>query len=358
MADNRLPIHVVVPRETDYTANHAGGSQKPLCDFTEELRNTIETQCVQLQESLNDTFKEYPTVPCVAKIVMKEKAIAKSHKPTALFKSETCPIVGGEKLNEILVKVTPKGMQHLINTVKSASTKAVRNNLTKIEKIIPYEIREKIQIPNFQEVSKLLQPLKIKLFSFDDATDNEYYIRGFEELIEQLQLQESVSKIYYSNNTTIYKLKCENKELVEKLVMYPGVHKISFFPQYACDPPNLTYAQKQIGNLDRPVDGKEYPIVGLIDSGVSKNNPYLMPWIYDKVEYVTPEYQNNEHGTFVAGVIEYGNLLNGMSNHQLHYKILDVVVFPNNDPDKGPTDTLPEDVLIDNLHDVIGRYCV
>lgn len=355
--NDRLPIHVVVPRETDYSANTAGGSQKPLCDYTEELRSGIELQCVKLNDSLSDYFKTYPTTPCIAKVVMKEKAIAKSHKPTAVFKAETCPIVGAEKLNEVLIKVTPKGMQHLINTVKSASTKAVRNNLTKIEKIIPYEVDEKVEILNYKEINCFSQPLKIKLFSFDDSADNEYYIHGFEQLLKQLQVYEFATKVYYSDNTTIYKLQCDDKKTVEKIIQYPGVHKLSFFPQYACDPPNLVYAKKQLPELDMPIDGKDYPIIGLIDSGVSPNNLILAPWIYEKVEYVTPEYQNNEHGTFVAGIIEYGNTLNNISKHQQHYKILDVVVFPNDNPAKGKTDTLSEDTLINNLHDVIGKYC-
>ena len=358
MSNNeRLPIQVVVPRENDYTANTAGGSQTPLCLYTDEIRVNIENQCINLNQDLETYFKTYPTTPCIAKVIMKDKAIAKSHKPTAIFKAETCPIVGTEKLNEVLIKVTPKGLQHLINTVKAASTQAVRNSLTKIESIESYREEDKIEIYEFKEYEQLNQPIKIKLFSFDDSADNEYYIHGFDHLLKDLQISHLASRVYYGGNSIIYKLNCFDKNIVEKMVKYPGVHKISFFPQYVCDPPNLVAAQKHIDSLEPPSDGKDYPIIGLIDSGISKNNPYLMPWVYEKVEFVPPEYQNNEHGTFVAGVIEYGNILNGVSKNQQHFKLLDVVIFPNNDPSKGNTDVLTEDTLINNLHDVIGKYC-
>jgi hypothetical protein len=65
---------------------------------------------------------------------------------------------------------------------------------------------------------------------------------------------------------------------------------------------------------------------------------------------------NNAHGTFVAGVIEYGHVLNGVPEVQQHYKILDVVMFPNDDPSKGKTDTLSEDVFVNNLYEVIRKY--
>lgn len=356
MNNNRLPIQVVVPRQTDYSGVKGGGSNKALCPFTEELRNEIETQCVKLKESLKTSFSDFPNTPCIAKVVMKEKAIAKTHKPTAVFKSETCPIVGTEKLDEVLIKVTPSGIDHLISTINKSNTKEVQIALTKIKEIVAFDVDDKIDIKEYYKLNEITKPVKIKLFSFADKADSEYYIRGFESLIAKLGLSDKCRKLFYSENVNIYKIECRDKEILEKLIQYPGVHKMSFFPQYVCIPPNIECAEQKIIDLELPIEGKEYPIIGIIDSGISLNNKYLSPWIYKKEEYVANEYQDNDHGTFVAGIIEYGNILNNISSTQQHFRILDAVVFPNIDPKKGKVDYLTEDMLILNLYDLMDKY--
>ncbi|MHB8066103.1 MAG: S8 family serine peptidase, partial [Ruminiclostridium sp.] len=352
--NKRLPIQVVIPRETDYTANKPGGSKQYLEPFSSELQAKIELQCRQMQVSMQESFQRFPTTPCIGKVVMKEKAIAKSHKPTALFKANTCPIVGAENLEEVLIKVTPQGLKHLINTVNLASSEDVKINMTKIQSIESYSTIDKIDIQDFESIETFSQPLKVKLFAFDDATDNEYYTRGFEELINKIGL--SVVRINYGKSLCIYKLYCEYKKLVNELLHYPGVHKISFFPQYSYEFPHITEAKRHLTNLPMPKVGEEYPIIGIIDSGIIPGHKFLEPWIYKREVFVPEEYRNYEHGTFVSGIIQYGGLLNSNVQKQQHYRILDVVVSPNRDPKKGPTDTLTEDTLINTLHDVIGRY--
>jgi len=198
---SRLPINIVTPRETDYKAVSGGGSEKLSDEYTEELRFSIEEQLVNLQADLSKSFELYPTTPCIAKVIMKEKKIAKSHKPIALFKPETCPIVGAEKLNEVLIKVTPTGMKRLLNLVKSTTTIAQRNCLTKIDRIVPYSLDEKNDIPSFNNVTEINQPLKVKLFTFSDPATKDYYTHGFELLLKKLNIMEDASKIHYSNRS-------------------------------------------------------------------------------------------------------------------------------------------------------------
>ncbi len=355
MSNNgRLPIQVVIPRETDFTANHPGGSKTYLVPFTQELQTKIATECVALQSALQSSFQLFPSTPCIGKVVMKEKAIAKSHKPTALFKSNTCPIVGAEKLDEVLIKITPMGLQHLINVVNQASNEDVKINMTKVQEIKEYSISDKIDINNFDSIDNITQPVKVKLFSFDDATNNAYYTNGFEQYINELDLQ--VEKLNYGKSLCVYKLNCTSKKNLNKVLEYPGVHKVSFFPQYTCEFPHIEQARKHLSNLPMPVDGEEYPIIGLIDSGIIPGHKYLEPWIYKREIYVAEDYRDYIHGTFVAGIIEYGGIINTNAQEQQHFRILDVVVFPNVDPQKGPTDSLSEENLIIILHDVISRY--
>jgi hypothetical protein len=349
-----LPIQVVLPRKTDYSKIKTGGGSDYLEEYTIELREKFLSQCRILNENLKKSFQKYPTVPCVGKVIMKEKAIAKSHKPTSLFKDNTCPIVGSEKLDEILVKVTQQGIIHLINTVAQQPGEEVKKTLTKVQEIRPYTFSEKIEIQNFDQLNSIEQPLKKKLFSFDDNTDNEYYIKGFEKLIIEHGLQ--AKRVNYGKNLCIYKLACKDKEVLNQLIDYPGVHKVSFFPHYASDFPHLINADRQLSNLPMPIQGMDYPIIGIIDSGIAPGHKYLEPWIYKREIFVGDAYRNYEHGTFVAGMIQYGNTLNSNLKQQQHYRILDVVVSPNGDPKKGLTDLLSEYSLIEILYQVIEKY--
>lgn len=352
--NNHLPIQVVIPRDTDYTAPHSGGSKKYLEPFTLEMKTALTEQCFNLHASVQNLFRQFPSTPCVGKVIMKDKAIAKSHKPTALFKTNTCPIIGAEKLNEILIKVTPLGLQHLISTVEAASSEDVKKNITKIQEVREYTVSDKIDIQNFNSIETIEQPIKVRLFSFDDETNNKYYTQGFEAYVEQLGLNSI--RLNYGASLYIYKLDCKDKEDLEKVLLYPGVHKISFFPQYTYEFSHIAEAERKDIELPMPVAGEEYPIIGIIDSGIVPDHKYLNPWIYNREVFVGKDYINYEHGTFVAGIIEYGNILNMNVQKQQHYRILDVVVSPNNDPEKGPVDSLSEDTLINILHHVIGKY--
>lgn len=350
----RLPIQVVIPRKTDYSNNKSGGGGKELEPFTDKIKEQITKQCLNLQLSLQSSFENFPDIPCIGKVVMKEKAIAKTHKPTALFKSNTCPIVGAEKLDELLISITKDGLEHLINTVKLSSTKYIKINMTKIQEIKEYSFKDKIDIKSFDTIDKFDEPIKIKLFSFDDATDNEYYTSRFEELLDKLKIKNT--KLNYGEHLCVYKVNCTEKSILEKIIEYPGVHKVSFFPQYTCDFPNMISARERVEELPQPKEGEDYPIIGIIDSGIIPGHKFLEPWIYKREVFVAEKYRNYEHGTFVAGILQYGDILNLNVSEQQHYRILDVVVSPNIDPTKGDTDTLSEDRLIEILYEVIGKY--
>jgi serine protease AprX len=351
--NKRLPIQVVLPRKNDYSTNPPGGSKKELEPFEKSMQKSILNQCIKLQSTINDSFSQWPSAPCVGKVIMKDKAIAKTHKPTALFKATTCPIVGSEKLEEVLIKVTPSGLDRLITLLSGVATKDIRINITKIQDIFEYPLREKIGINGFEHISKINQPIKVKLFSFDQESE-EVYSKGFEEYY--LQLGIPGVKLNYGKNLCIYKLDCKSKMDIEKVIEYPGVHKVSFFPNYVNDVPNISKAKQQAYTIPTPEGNLDYPIVGIIDSGIQPGHKYLEPWIFCREKYVADDFVNYEHGTFVAGVIEYGEMLNLGLDHQQHFRLLDVVVFPNGDPSFGPVDSLSEDRLIEILHEVFEKY--
>jgi hypothetical protein len=54
----------------------------------------------------------------------------------------------------------------------------------------------------------------------------------------------------------------------------------------------------------------DFPVVVVVDSGITDGIPSLKSWIVGRDSQVAPQYQNTQHGTFVAGLICWGGDLN------------------------------------------------
>lgn len=361
MENNKpLPIQVVLPRKEDVQKVDPGGSKKYMGECTPELRQQLASQFQNLLDYYQQNMAEYPSVPCVGKVTMKDKAIAKTHKPTRLLSPDNCPIIGSGNLNEIYIKVTRPGVEHSINEILRSQTEDLMINLTKIERVEPYkpeDIVENLEIRTIHHTKDgKIEPLKIKLFDYRDETDNQSNLQEFISLIGKLGLSGQLTEVKYSSQMKIFKLICDNPQSINKIISFSGVKQISFFPKYFSALNEIREVEKLLQNLPLPEPGIEYPIIGIVDSGIKPGHPFLEPWIYQREVFVADEYQNNSHGTFVAGVLEYGHILNDFNSRQTMYKILDVVALPNRNPDYGPVDTISEDELLEILEQVMKSY--
>jgi hypothetical protein len=101
-----------------------------------------------------------------------------------------------------------------------------------------------------------------------------------------------------------------------------------------------------------PVPDTQYPLVGVLDSGIA-NNKYLSPWLTSfHEEYYGEDLQNKKHGSMVASVLEYSDELNGTNYFSsLGVMMMEAIVVP----DLEKEDVYPED-LIDNIRDAIERH--
>ena len=163
----KLPIIMVAQRPEDSKTNISSGRVVFLEPFTEKLRNNIFSQCEEIKKNIGKI--EEKEIPCIGKVVMKEKAIAKTHKPNNLFNDNTCPMVGGGKLNEIYVKITPEGINNLEKEIKNTKAQSKKAEMTKIEKIEMYTSDDVLKI----NLKKIEGPLKIKLFDYKNDKQNE-----------------------------------------------------------------------------------------------------------------------------------------------------------------------------------------
>ncbi|MBC16250.1 MAG: hypothetical protein CL942_04270 [Desulfovibrio sp.] len=343
--EKNLPIKVVPPLEGDYfVPDNTGGSSKIFEEPTAEFRENLFKQIQGVANHFRDSFERQPNVPAVARIKLRPEAVAKSHRPTRILSELTCPIIGAEGLGRLLVSVSPNGLFNLAEKVRTDTTIQGRANLSTLTEIAPYN--PPVDIPK-----DLNQPIKVKLFRHRLNEPDNVLEWAFVRMLEQLEGVQ-FKEVEYGGGLKIYRISKRGPGVVEALSRFVGTQSVGSFPKFS---PVRTQA-RQIGMADQvqfppPEQGVDYPIVGIVDSGINPNDPYLAPWVIGRETYIPTGLQNNSHGTFVAGLLVNSCRLNHGDARfpTCSAKLVDVVALS----DQIGTS---EDDLIELLKDAIPKY--
>lgn len=357
MSERNLPIKMIIPRSTDYINNTGGGKDKFFCEVTDQLQTEIINQFSELNDFFGHFFEEEHNVPAIGKVKIRDEAIAKSHRPNDLL--QECPIVGVGKLDELYIKVTAEGIAKTIEKIRKLPSKKVRANLTTIVDVEPYSSDDKISVDLvhaqdtgiFEEVKNRI---KIKLFCFDDEYEDAQIHRYVERRIMELGLKEKYEYFRIGTNIEYIKMQVNTYDDIKKISEINGVKSIDFFQTYSTPIQEFSLSELEEALDDGGANAEI--IIGIIDGGISKENPFLEPYVQERVEYVPEKYQNHCHGTFIASTIQHGNHLNNIDGDNRKYKFLDVVAIPNSDPKFGATDKITEDDLMTIIEEVMEEY--
>lgn len=357
-----LPIKIVLPREGDIRHPESSGrAREPLEAVTSEMRQRLVDQIEELRSAAHNWFTRYPELPAVGRVVLKEKALAKSHRPTKLFNERTCPIIGVKGLGELLVEVREEGLDSLRHEIAEGRTKAHEHDISVIEKILPYGPHDVLSPSVADKVRKVVRekrgPLKVELFSFPDSRTNHLVEERFEKFLKDIGCS-LTRRLRYAPSLILMEVMCPDVKSLETLCSFIAIRRLSFFSRYrALQPMRLNADPALPPEHLHPVEGMDYPVVAVVDGGIAENHPALAPWIIEREVYVPQEYRNPAHGTFVAGIVVHGHLLNpGTTDDVPGCKLVDVVVLPNGDRDAGSTDTVDEQTFLERLRDAIGKH--
>ncbi|PFE33925.1 hypothetical protein CN270_11430 [Priestia megaterium] len=352
------PVKLVKIRQEDIKPNRGNPREPKLFgEVTSKVRENISTQIASVSKVFEQHFKDYPKTPAVAKVNLKQEAIAKSHRPISLFSKTTCPIIGVKNSNELLVEVTPQSLDKLNKKVLTSHAKIVEANISTLSSISPYsaeDVLTKVEKEHIKNEDK--DYVKIKLFKFFNEKTNIDAEREFEQHLSRNNAQ-IVKKINYSKHLVIYKVKIEDKLKLDAILNFGAVKSLSYFPVLSSNQQHSTI-EKDLGETEIffPEQGTEYPYVGVIDSGTRDENPYLSPWVEHREDYVLPEEKNCEHGSFVTGIIAYGDRLTNQQSNYDGVKIIDITAIPNNNPQYGQVGRLTEDELVEILQEIVPKY--
>lgn len=345
MENEKLPIKFFAPREIDeLRVEGARTSDPPKWLLTGQALIDRSEQLLDAFHSFSNVFEERKPspVPFVFIAKMCEDSTAKSRRKgiMSLFQmSGKGNVLGLTSSDELIVKIE-----------SSAQMDELGSRIQKCERY-DYAISCLETFWRFEPYVQWNtdeQTYKIKLIDFQDYETNIAMQRLFEQglTIRHIPYQ----KTYYTNQLPIYKIKQANQTTIDSLTDDPcfeTILSIEPMPQYTL---SLDFfdCKSQVTPF-YPVDGKRYETLGILDNGIA-GIPQLQPWMDGKRWTVYPENViTPTHGTFVAGVALYGDILEGKEwvGHK-GIKLLDAAIFP--DPAK---EHLDEDELITNIQEAI-----
>ena len=350
--ERRLPIKVVLSRNEDwFRPEGGGGGRKMFGDVTSEVRASLSGQLADAASRLH--VADETSLPAVGRVVLKREALAKSHRPAKLFHG-TCPIIGVGHLGELLISLRPSRVGELIARIGADTTKEGQADISTIAQILPHEADAATAPETVEELAARLEhspsPLKLRLFRHGSSAIDEKIENAFLAEVETLKLS-SPEPFHYAEGLCIYRIKDAGADTVRRLARFVGTQSVSTFPIYKSVRTSATRVRAaRISDFPAPEPGRDYPVVGLIDSGVNPHAPLLAPWILSHEIEVHPSEQDLEHGSFVAGLLVHGRLLNqndpGFPDGSC--RIVDVVAVP-----KGG---LSEDQLLTIIEEVVPKY--
>ena len=340
----RLLIKVIMPKQGMERKVPGGGSPpKPFRPVDKKYRASLSSQVSAIRTAIELQIETAGAAPVRVKLV--PKAAAKSHRPENLFSAQSCPIVGGGSLGELFIKATPEGLDRLTRTIEHNDTDRMMKELSCVETI-------EVVTPDFRRAGRHAADVlrnsprgekgfitRVNLFNFGANQGQPQLVTDLEAVCKGRGI--ILSRKGYSPSSFTYGAECKTVEDVEALSRVVGVRSISPMPLIRTIRPKMFSAQPLPALPTKADVTGDFPVVVVVDSGISTDIPGLESWVMGRDAQVAPPYSNTDHGTFVAGLICWGGQLNptiaGIDSSPCG--VYDLQVIPNDDPGKG--DTLP-----------------
>lgn len=341
--DEKLPIKFFSKREEDNQRVEGGGSKTlPKWVLTGD---ELHERSIKLSNSIDNIIENENwnnrIVPIIVQAKLNKEALAKSHRKKIenIFSTTKNNILGISEEDILIIHVDSKD-----DGVK------IKKNILDLEKNF-YGISGVEDITKYTpiiEKNDNLSNYKVKLFNFNEFSINKTNQINFEKFLKSKNIE--YSKANYASSLIIYKL-CNISHLILDEIKNNTIFDLTeeFIPM-----PSISLGLDSVP-LEKGITNKTYnkenksEIVGILDNGIIPIPP-LKNLIYDERESPYPEdFILGNHGTFIAGIITYGDELQGEEIvGAKNLRVFDAAIFP--DPEK---EKIEEDELIENIREII-----
>jgi serine protease AprX len=395
MVDKRYPAKYVFLRNDDYQKQAKTtyvGPQRWLYETRSTITQHIYRLLNQVEELISSEapnkmalIPNNTNIPIPVVVQMSSEKIAKSHRPRYLFSKAGSYqvisihtlgklILSGSlailiKLKEIMLDALTDVPQHRTDWIGTKRVETgfqefifkerrpqyfILQQLTSIERISIYSSSEVLSCMDAEDYQHAAEDRKIKVrfFNYKDAKSNDLVLSSFKQKFIESGANELKKLDFVCTQLNTFEIPYYNKEIIQKIAEFPGIELISNYLRYK---PHQVSEQKlnEIVDVIYPEQRKTYPKVALVDTGISRNNTYLNPWVTNRDHYIPETRQDNYHGNFIGGLLIYGHLLNRDIQNIVDsgIAILDVAVIP----DKSK-DYVNEETLLSALESALEKY--
>jgi len=327
--ERNLPIKLFKKRDNDKALNNL----PVIKSETQGLRIRLEGEKLEarinyfkgyfggLKEKVQKKASSNNYLPTVVKIKLNNDALAKTYRNEIgkIFnKGKKINIIGLIGEEELLIKIdNPKDLQEIENKIQDTEKNIV--GISAIEEAHDF-------LPIIDVTENEARDLKVKLINYGDYNLNEIAQRSFENLCKELGV--NYTKLNYSRDLLLYRvssikpLSLVNSNESESIFSITKVPVISLSKSEFLEDGEI--------KIKSPEPGIDYFKIGVFDEGIS-DIPHLKDWKNGSyIAFGLNEY-DKAHGTFVAGIINYGDELEGKDwIGTKPFKITEAVIYPNN----------------------------
>lgn len=346
MKEKYLPIKIFEKRKDydDRSTEGGGDSHESRWVLHGEELNLRVGYLNESVRTVQTFFKKWKsdqrTLPMIISTTVIDQAIAKTHRGRIVDLLENDGrdnVIGVLGDRQLLSMVTEESLLETIceELEKKEDEAALISSISDIEVFYPF-------IEPFEKENNVY---RVRLCNYNDFDLNNYAKHLFEQACEAIGITIN-AKVRFTSDMTIYRVTVDSIEQLNAMGEFEGVYSAEkTYPIFA----SMDFLDTETTvAVKHPDDMEEYPIIGVLDTGIA-DIPYLTPWKETEEHINYPyEYQDNSHGTFVAGIIEYGDELNGTKISSLNgVKLFNAVVHPGN------TMTIYPEELIDNVREAV-----
>lgn len=343
-----LPIQQVQFRgERDQFLTEGGGSSIPRWVNEENIRaniNRVNTHITELKHVFE--ARDAKALPILTTVEINEEATAKSHRyaiHSMVNVNKKRNVLGTIAVGKLLVKIDAatdlEAIATEFNPENKNRTKKLQKGLAAIKDISRY-------IPIVDASIEFDKVLKVQLVDYMNSEMNLRSQRLLFNFCNNYNVK--VEELNYASELRLYKLENISKNNAKELVEMDGVLSVRKMPTIEFQSaPSLEDSKIK---LITPQEGQDYPIVGVLDSGVAEIE-YMRPWLVkeDNIANLLSEDIEKMHGTAVASIINYGDFLEERDLTKCGpCKILSCII-------NGKTQ-IYENELVMNIQKAVGKH--
>lgn len=323
-----LPIKIFKKRDVDKQLNNlpvinnenVGKSFRLSASELKKRSDNFKRYFSKVDRQLSRKVKTQVFLPTLCRVRINESALAKYYRGeiVKLFnvnhKNNVIGLIGEDTL---LLKIDNQSDLVQIQE-KVADLSRMKIALSAVDEVKDFN-------PLVLDVDKSTNDFKIRLINYGDPGLNEIAMRGFEKMCKELDAK--FEKLNYSKELILYHVTEIKHQSLLNSNESESIYSISKMPiiqlSSGMEPVKMNVSVKN------PEQGNNYFKIGVFDEAIS-DIEHLKNWKNGRYSAFEDGFYDNTHGTFVAGILNYGDQLeNSDWTGTPPFLITEAIILPN-----------------------------